>query len=177
MTLKSSLVIFLGLRTSAASMTSVASATLLASTASKCQFPQKISRCWCSDHRRNLYFWLDNWGFVKTFDWILKQEFNFLHGLQLNYGSTVSGLVFLWAAAAVDTKWPRRKFEGTSKGREKVWKSEGMNSNMVGIICHTMRINLPKMLSVLKYWINFCLSLVKTKVDILGPDCSHITFE
>ena len=41
MTLKSSFVIFEPLETSAASLTSAASATLLASTASKAQFPQK----------------------------------------------------------------------------------------------------------------------------------------
>ena len=43
MTLKSSVVIFQALETSAASLTSAASATLLASTASKAQFPQKTS--------------------------------------------------------------------------------------------------------------------------------------
>jgi hypothetical protein len=42
-TLKSSVVIFQALETPAASLTSAASATLLASTASKAQFPQKTS--------------------------------------------------------------------------------------------------------------------------------------
>ena len=42
-TLKSAVVIFQALETSPASLTSVASATLLASTASKAQFPQKTS--------------------------------------------------------------------------------------------------------------------------------------
>jgi hypothetical protein len=40
-TLKSSVVIFQALKTSSASLTSAASAISLASTASKCQFPQK----------------------------------------------------------------------------------------------------------------------------------------
>ena len=42
-TLKSSVVIFQALETSAASLTSAASATLLVSTASEAQFPQKTS--------------------------------------------------------------------------------------------------------------------------------------
>ena len=42
-TLKPSVVIFQALETSAASLTSAAYATLLALTASKAQFPQKIS--------------------------------------------------------------------------------------------------------------------------------------
>ena len=42
-TLESSVVIFQALEASAASLTSAASATLLASTASKAQFPQKTA--------------------------------------------------------------------------------------------------------------------------------------
>ena len=49
-TLKSSAVIFQALETSAASLTSAASATLLASTASKAQFPQKTALFLWSDH-------------------------------------------------------------------------------------------------------------------------------
>ena len=58
-TLKSSVVIFQALKTSPASLTSVASASLLASTASKVQFPQKTSWSWWSDHHwyQNNHYW------------------------------------------------------------------------------------------------------------------------
>ena len=49
MTLKSSVVIFWALETFASSMTSAASATLLASTASTALFPQKTSWSWLFD--------------------------------------------------------------------------------------------------------------------------------
>ena len=51
-TLESSVVIFQALEASAASLTSAASATLLASTASKAQFPQKTALFLWSD-----YYW------------------------------------------------------------------------------------------------------------------------
>ena len=49
-TLESSVVIYQALEASAASLTSAASATLLASTASKAQFPQKTALFLWSDH-------------------------------------------------------------------------------------------------------------------------------
>ena len=59
MTLQSSVVIFQALETSPASLTSVASASLVASTASKVKFPQETSWTWWSDHHwyQNNHYW------------------------------------------------------------------------------------------------------------------------
>ena len=70
MTLKSSVVIFWALETSAVSLTTAASATSLASTASKALFPQKTSWSWWFDHQ-----WHQNdqyWSFFV--EWIIKNS-------------------------------------------------------------------------------------------------------